>query len=492
MARISSVLAVFAVSGALVGCGGAASTAGQNPATLAPAAAEGYAEVRVRLEGDLREDALAAAGKILDVADAGPRLRELVGEATDGDVDYARDLAPWLGERVAVWATGLEGRGDEFALIFSVRDQDAAAAAVKRGLFDVQPGEKVGVIDGFVVMAASAAYARMQKVADGGEDASLAALERYEMAIDPLPDDRLGHFYLDTSKLVKAAAAASRSSNAALLQGFLPKSLPAAAGALIADGDRVAIETRTAATGSKLLERLRGTGKTSPLVKELPADAWLAAGIADVGTTARETISSVAGGFGLAGLALSLKSQTGLDLEEDLLGWIGDVAVFVRGARLSSLDGAVIIEATDREKAANAFGKLAAVARTQGLEFRPTSVPGAESAFTVDLGEGQPGILARSADRVVLAYGARAAADALGAADKLGSTPLFAEAGQTLGDGLEPSGLVDVPKLIALIDAEAGDDADWSEVKAYLDAFSVFTFGSEPDNDGRSRFAAGF
>jgi hypothetical protein len=491
MARIWLSFVVLVVSGTVVGCGGSSAAGGKDPATLAPANAVGYAEVKVRPEGDVRDGALAAAGKVLRTPDPGPKLRELVDQALEGEADYARDIEPWIGERAGIWATGLEGAEDQFALIFQVRDKDAAEAALGRISKNLDAGARAGFVEDFVVIAEKASFARVEQVAAADEDKSLAKLDRYEKAIDPLPGERLGHFYFDTSALVKAASAASGSSDAALLQSFLPQSLPAGAGALIADGDRIAIETVSGKTKSKFLERLRGSGKTSPLVKDLPGDAFVAFGLPKVGSTARETIQALAGGFGVAGLAITLKNETGLDLEEDVLGWIGDVAFFARGESEDTLDGAVVIEVTDSEKAAGAFGKLAAIARARGAAVKPLSLPGAESAFELSLGGEKPGVMARTADRVVLGYGQKAVADALAPAQKLGESPAFAEAAATL-DGMEPSALVDVQRLVRLIDAESADDPDWREAKRYAEAFSVLTLGSESGDDGRSRFAAGF
>ena len=61
-----------------------------------------------------------------------------------------------------------------------------------------------------------------------------------------------------------------------------------------------------------------------------------------------DAVNSFAGALGGAALAAQVKQATGLDLEQDVFSWIGDVGGFVRGddAR-PTLDGALVIESTD-------------------------------------------------------------------------------------------------------------------------------------------------
>jgi hypothetical protein len=72
--------ALIAVS-LLIGCGGGGSADDRSPATAVPADALFYAEMVVRPEGSLREDALDAAGKVLFTDDPEARIRELMREA---------------------------------------------------------------------------------------------------------------------------------------------------------------------------------------------------------------------------------------------------------------------------------------------------------------------------------------------------------------------------------------------------------------------------
>src|SRR5687767_13804241 len=109
----------------LTACGGDGAASGDDPAALAPANVPIYFEAVVRPEGDLREDFLAEAGKVLDAPEPEARLRELVDMAFEGqDVDYERDLEPWLGERLGLWVSDLTAEEPVFGLVAQTDDTE--------------------------------------------------------------------------------------------------------------------------------------------------------------------------------------------------------------------------------------------------------------------------------------------------------------------------------------------------------------------------------
>ena len=57
--------------------------------------------------------------------------------------------------------------------------------------------------------------------------------------------------------------------------------------------------------------------------------------------------------YDLHHLGLQLRSQLGLDVEQDLLSWIGDVAFFVRGVSKDSVEGGAVISVTDSAAASS-------------------------------------------------------------------------------------------------------------------------------------------
>ena len=137
------------------------------------------------------------------------------------------------------------------------------------------------------------------------------------------------------------------------------------------------------------------SGGATPLLRSLPAGSWGALGVPDLGASAKALVGQLGGALGGAFIGGQLQ-QLGIDLEQDVFGWIGDVALFVRGDSVEAIRGGAVIEVTDRDRAAQAIPKLIGLARQQGeIPFEPTRVPGAELAFAAT----QPGMARRGGRR---------------------------------------------------------------------------------------------
>src|SRR5215217_7036823 len=219
---LSLTCAVLALTAAA--CGESGSGGDDGPAALVPASASIYAEASVRPEGELRDDALAAAGKILRTDDPAGRLRELIDEglAEDaGGLTWEKDFAPWLGERVGFWADNLEREEPSFAAIAATTDTEAARSAIQKfkqqdageytkrshaGVdYEVNAdGTAAAIIDDFLVVGSEDAFKRTAELAEDGE--ALADADRYRNAIDDLEEDRLGQFFFDSKVIMQAAS----------------------------------------------------------------------------------------------------------------------------------------------------------------------------------------------------------------------------------------------------------------------------------------------
>ena len=78
-----------------------------------------------------------------------------------------------------------------------------------------------------------------------------------------------------------------------------------------------------------------------------------------------------------------LKQATGLDLQEDVISWMGDWGLFVRGTTLEDLSGGLIIETTDEaasKRAIDAVARLARQAASGGEKVGPLDLPAAARA----------------------------------------------------------------------------------------------------------------
>jgi hypothetical protein len=517
MLRAAS-LAALALLVALVGAcgGGEAGDSGADPATAVPADAPFYLEVSVRPEGDLREDALAAAEKVLQTPDAEARIRELVDQAFEsGDgpqLDYERDVAPWLGERAAVWLTAGEGDEPSGAVLIAATDteqaQESLDEAFERSDEQTTPrtyrdvdyvvtddGDASGVVGDFVAIGDEAG---LKRTIDSLERDSIGENDRYRESVEALDDNRLAHFYADVEALVRLGSQGDPEAQEQLRQfeQIVPLDrLGPVTGAFFANGDRLALDM---GLNTEALESLGPLGALSgatstPLVGELPGDAWFASGSPDFGEAMRTMLDRYAGLFGGAAAQEQIRRELGIDLEQDVFSWVGDVAFFVRGTDLASIDGGAVIEVTDSSRATQAFGKLVGALRTgTGVQAEPIDIQGAEVAFAV-AAEGAPRaiVMARSDDRVVVTYGEDAAAEAFEPSETLGDSELYGRAKGALGD-VDPTFLLSMPGVLSLVDATGSADADFEQVRPYLEAFGFVAMGGNSDDErARVRVAAG-
>jgi hypothetical protein len=502
----------------LAACGGGASGgAGADPASAVPAGTSIYFQGVVRPEGDQRDDVLDAAGKVLRTDDPERKIHELIdkGLADSGDakVSYEKDFAPWLGEKAGVWVAGANRAKPGYVVIIAAKDTEKAQDAIDKGVkseggkvtersysgVDYQvdkDGVAAGIVGDFFTVGTEPEFKRTIKAQDG---ASLAEDKRYKRTVGALDGDRIGHFYIDLKPFIEQALKADPKAAGQLEQFraiFPVDKLEPLAGALLANGDRIAFDTLMSGPGVSALRAFApflGTGET-PLVSELPGDTWAAFGAPNVGPGLKTLFNSVAGAFGGAAAAQQLQQRFGLDLDRDVFSWIGDIAIFVRGSDKASLEGGLVIEATNPGNMRSAFGKLVGLLQSEGgQKVNPIKVKGAATAFSTGPSDlGKPVILARSEDRVVVGVGEAATADGLAPADRFGDSELYAQAKKALGGDFEPSILVSMPDLVKAIDASGEADADWTQAKPYLEAFSVIASGGTfKDDELKSRIVAG-
>jgi hypothetical protein len=494
-----AVLALTAAS-----CGGSGSGADDGPASLVPAGASFYLEAAVRPQDERREDALAAAGKILRTDDPETKLRELVDEELAEErngLTWEKDFAPWLGEDAGIWASNFDDQGSGYAMILAAKDADAAKAALSRlaegpetyershagidYLLAEESNTAYGMVGDFAVIGTQTAF---ERTVDTREGDSLADGDRYEDAIGELEEERLGHYYLDAKSLLAAVLKEDPEAarNLRQFQSLFPvDKLGPITGAFTADGDGMALDTVVTGVPEGPLRNLAQlwSGGATELMGELPGDAWGAFAIPKLGESAESLFSAFGGAIGAAAIAGQVKQATGLDLQQDIFSWIGDAGVFVRGADMATLDGALVIGSTDDARAEAAFGKIVGlIGRETGNAPQPVKVEGAAAAFAIAApGAEQPVVLARGEGRVVAAYGKRAATAALAPDAKLADSDGFGEAEKILG--FEPSFLLSVADVVRLADALGATDAEFDKARPYLEALGVVTSGGKAEDD---------
>ena len=184
---------------------------------------------------------------------------------------------------------------------------------------------------------------------------------------------------------------------------------------LDADNDGVVFE---ATIPEQLGKAFAFFGQGSDLLTDLPADSWLALAQTKFGTLLDYYVDAFAGAAGGRGaIEQQFHAATGLDLQKDVIDWMGDFAVFVRGTSIADLDGALVIETSDEAASGRFIAALERLAKTQGqgqVQVGRLTAPGGGDGFTLRSADiPQPVHVFQKGDRVVFAYGDVAAKDAV-------------------------------------------------------------------------------
>src|SRR5205085_5758879 len=147
-----------------------------------------------------------------------------------------------------------------------------------------------------------------------------------------------------------------------------------------------------------------------------------------------------------------LRAATGLDLNHDLLSWIGDAAFFVGGESKKSIQGGALIHSANAATSKATLAKLGRFAAHAGggTKASPAGIPGA-TGFRLSDSSAPAGVyLLQTGDVVILAYGENAARAAVTGSNGITSAPDFRRAATGLGPGFAPSLYVSMPPIFRL------------------------------------------
>jgi hypothetical protein len=480
------------------GCGNGGGSSSSGASSLAPAGAVVYGEATLDPDDDQQAAIDALIEKFPGEGSAGERIRGLLEKAFDKSgtgLSYKQDIEPWLGDRAGFFISTLTpGSPGGEAFMVATDDEGKAQDAIdKAAKDDGKPASykghdyvtfsdgAAGVLDGWVVLGNEAGFKAAVDTAEGG--APLEDDDAYKKALGEAPDQRLGLVYFNTPAFVdqlrKSGAGATLGPFAGLfkdpvlatidanehgvrLEATLPESLSSAFPILGASGGRAA---------------------------DLPADSWLALAQPDLGKTISyfvDAFGAVAGGR--EALAQRLKAATGLDLDRDVISWMGDWSLFVRGESVSQLSGALVVDTSDEaasRRFIEAVARLARKSLDHGDSVGPLDAPGGGEGVTLHTPDvPEPIHLFQRDGKVVLAYGDAAAHDAFDPGEKLGDTQQYKDAQEALGGDYDLSFYLGFEPILALVDSTgAGDDEGWLKVKPYLEPLGALVVGAEKDGD---------
>jgi len=497
-----------------------------DPASAVPASAPLYAGATVRPSGSERSEALAAGKALTHQADPYLRLLAALRTPGSGKLDYARDVAPWLGPKAGLFLTSLaasrsltsvleagllgrEGAGIPFgpvqgALVLDTRDPNAARSFLTgqarragarpqtyRGVsYEVaSSGLAFGLVARFAVIGSQAALRSVIDTTQGG--AALSAAGAYGKLLAKAPAEALAHVYVNPGAREAAGAGVL-----ALLTGQRPAnvSLLTKAGSISLDADTL---------GGAPAGLLSASPEAARALAAMPGDSWLGIGLARAGSGLPGDIR------GLEGLAslmasgpeapgtLSLKSLLGGLLaplkalgaptaraRRDFGSWMGPAAVFAGGSSLLELKAAVVIDSTNAQRSRAAVAELGRVLRAQGGTAQPASIPGAEAALGATV-KGLPlrlyvaaGKDSRGQAKFILGLGEQAVSAALAPSSTLSASAALHAAGAGIGEGAQPSLMLDTPTLVSLLEGVGlTESPSLSGLMPYLRTLSTISGG---------------
>jgi len=504
--KLLALLSAAALAAALLllaGCGGSSDDGGGGePASLAPADVPFYFEANLAPGGKASEELDQLADTVLGIEDVSGFIAEKFESAVttgkDETFDYEEEVEPLIGENGGLYLQEYDGNNFENAGIMVETSDVGEAEEVleKKNDESDEPSEEgefegnrywvtdeegaLGFIGDYLVYGETKAdFEEMATISEDGE--GLNEAEKFKTAMEAAPDEGVGTLYVDIGGAIEQAKAQISAEDQAAFEllGIEPRKATAVA-TLIPHSAQVEVDFST-----NLGKASSVSGDASTLLESLPATAVAGFATPEFGKVFGEEIDTldeegIPGQIEPGELKPALDS-IGVNLDT-IAASIGDVGGFVEGSSEASLGGALVVETDDATEARNTVANLGLLLRTTGTEG-VTAIHGEVSGFSVrssGLGS-EPLIVGAAGEKIVIAYGPKAAARALQTSAKtLGTTADFEAAKATLGS-TPISAFISGGPAVKLLDATLNPDArvKFDSARPYLDKISYVAVGSE-------------
>ena len=510
--RAGAALAGLATVVALAGCGSSSGgNSNADPASITPASAPIYASLVVKPEGDQKTQLEAVLKKVMRTDDPGGKIKALFDKSTKKDgVTYDKDVKPWLGKRAGVFLTSATTSSADYAVVLPTSDQGKALDSLRKGDKGIQKrsyrdvdyqvnSEKTAtaaVGDDFVVGGTEPALkAAIDTSKDSGK--SITKEDDFTKASSEAGADSLATFYMDPGELFDALARAGsvdRQTVTALRQALSSAGVRAVG--MGADAHANGFTVTFASIGAKASGVSGGDGAAA--LAGVPGDSWLGVGIGNLGGQIDNVLKQAGQLGGLAGVDVDqlfqqLKQQSGLDIRADLIDWMGDAGLFVRGTSVGDIGGGLIVKSKDPAATARGIKRIGKLLRRQGQTVTSFRASGVDTGITFKVSNALDVFLVAAGDRFIGVVGRPALDAALKSSEKLGDSPGFQQASSQLGEGLKPSVFFAMEPVLQLVDsAGAGSSSSYQQVEPYLKAFTTIVAGGKRTGDvGKGRIVIG-
>lgn len=469
-----------------------------DPTRAVPASAPLYVEFDADPSEEQQERLEEIATNLPGRGSGSDRLLTLLGGGLSSsglDVSVADDIQPWVDKRVGLFVSRFseEGTVRDAALVFSTEDSSKAEQAVNDVLGDdaqesshrgvgYRTGRTLagGMVDGLAVVGTVPA---IKASIDSSKGRALAESNPYKHAVKRLPKDWVVATFSGTSKDLKRAGLTGPGVDQ-LLSAFTEPTLSSLR--LTAEG--LLLESEVPRSVSFLAGPILG-GSGTRLLGQLPADAWLAIGQPDIGADLRRLIGPQLVREDAQEIVRLLRQRAGVDVERDILRWMGDGAVFANGLPNNPYNVGLVLESKDPRASTRAIDRLARTIRAG----RAISV----RAIRGELGVGR-GYAFSSPDlpvpievlsdrrRVVIAGGSGLAATAILVGTPLSRREEFTSVFARLGKGFQPSTFLIMDRALPTLEFLGFEtSAVYRQAEPYLRVIDRIVGGTKPAGHDR-------
>jgi Protein of unknown function (DUF3352) len=499
---IASLVAVLAAALVVAGCGSGSGGGGGEPAGLAPKSAPVYISLNLAPEAKASEELDALTKSVLGIENVSEFVAEQLENAalgSDEKFNFEEEVGPWLGERAGMYLAGYDGN-DFHGYGLAIETTDAGEAEEfletrveageeedEEGEFEgdkywVEPEDEsvLGMVGDYVVFGET--KTDFEEMVEAFEGEGLNESSKYKKAIEGAgSDDGIGYVYVDIGGLIEQAKGSIPPESEAVfgLVGIEPQKATAIA-TVVPHSEQIEIDLST-----NLAKTAAAGDDASKLLESLPATAMLGFASAEFGKSFGAGIDELSE-KGIPGQIEPGELEGALELAginlDQIAASIGDAGGFAEGSSAGSLGGAIVLETNNASEAKNTVSSVGLLLRAAGTKG-VTAISGNLSGFSVHaagLGP-KPLIVGAAGERIVIAYGPRAAAQALRTnAKTLGTTADFEAAKGALGS-TPMSAFIDGGPGLKLVEAllSPSEQAKLAEAKPYLQKISYAAIGTE-------------
>jgi hypothetical protein len=412
------------------------------------------------------------------------------------DATKARSFLEQLGSRAGAHTSSYRG------VSYQVNASGIAFAIVaKLAVIGTESGVRavIDTTDGAPSLAHDADYAKLQAVAPAGT---------------------LANVYANAGAFGGGAGAPKQSAMSAFSAlaggGLVNVSLVPSSSSFALDADALQTSTSASAGSGGLFS---GSAQAAQALDELPGESWLAIGLGDVGKTLGSDVDAIQG---IASLGTSLTGATpegqssGISVKGLLEGilaplralgaesaqtrsefasWMGSAALFASGTGLLELKGGVVIDSTDAARSRAAVAELGALLRRGGASVQSAKLPGTEAAIAARL-TGLPVVLDIAAGtdssghaKFIVGLGEQSVEAVLNPTSTISGSAPYGMATAALGEGIQPSAIVDFPTLLGLLEGVGlSEDPSIAPFVPYLRSLDTLSGGGRTLGHGIERF----